>query len=773
LKFNFIKAITSKVVKENMPITECIKIAKELMPMISDERADNYESWHEMGRVWYCLGDGSQEALEEWIKFSAKTSRDNFNEAKCVYEWENNLAGFNYTIGTLKYYAGQDTPDKYETWKKTQQKKRFKDSLNGGQYDIAKMLHDVHGTNFVCASIEKDLWYEFRGHKWFKTEKAHSLRTKISTEIVQKFIDEGKKLYNDMMDGGDEDEAPKKQKVINKIIAQLKSSSFKKGILTEAQELFYNELFYDNLDTNINLLGFENGVFDCKTLEFRNGKPEDYISMTTGYNYKEFSDDDTEVLDVKDILIKIFPDPNLRIYFLEYCASLLKGGNAAKTFLVMSGEGDNGKSIIIELIEYALGRGKYAIKFPTTLITDKRAGSSAASPELARVHGVRFAVLQEPSPDAFLNLGTLKELTGNDSFYARTLFKEGREITPMFKMVLICNLLPRLSADDPATWNRIKVLLFEAWFPKNPNMVPKDFGEQMKKKIFYRDSTLSEKLPSLKQAFMWILVQTLKNIRKNGYTAEPEKVLEATSIYRRNNDTLLQFLTESIVADLEDKKAILNINEIFVAFNEWFKTAYPKIPPPNKIIFMGDLVRRWGAPNIGINKWCGYRFRNVKDDEKDGKILIHIPEKVENENDLEVKDDNENECQNDEKEEKQNDNKHWDEEEKEKEMDEQNKQEKQSSASDISSLFSDDLDEVSSKKSYENDCKDEKKKGSRELKASGIKEKEKIKYIVKENNDLDNDNDVDMTDEDSTIGLTASKRSFLRGKRNSPSKMIR
>ena len=40
-------------------------------------------------------------------------------------------------------------------------------------------------------------------------------------------------------------------------------------------------------------------------------------------------------------------------------------------------------------------------------------------------------------------IGILKELSGNDTFYARGLFQNGAEIEPMFKLVVICNDPPR------------------------------------------------------------------------------------------------------------------------------------------------------------------------------------------------------------------------------------------------------------------------------------------------------------------------------------------
>ena len=46
--------------------------------------------------------------------------------------------------------------------------------------------------------------------------------------------------------------------------------------------MFYEKMVIEKFDENVNLLGFENGVIDLKNYEFRQGRPDDYITMSTG-----------------------------------------------------------------------------------------------------------------------------------------------------------------------------------------------------------------------------------------------------------------------------------------------------------------------------------------------------------------------------------------------------------------------------------------------------------------------------------------------------------
>jgi len=612
-------------------IEEELKQASEFLAIISPTRADSYDSWFEIGLVLYNIGDGCNEALDLWIEFSSQTSKDNFSETECVFKWQHCMTNERkFTLGTLDYYARQDNPEEYEKIKSSRTKKYIRESLNGGHHDIARMLYVKYGNKFVCANLAKKLWYEYNdlNGRWSQTECGIKLRSLISNDLVEEYRKIQKKLIEDI-DEDEGEEADKIRKNVRKIVANLQNASFKNQVMKECEEVFYDSEFLNKLDKNPYLIGFENGVYDLKEGRFRDGKPEDYMSMTTKYDYKEFNEDDQEVIEVKEFLLKIFPDKKLRDFFLKKSAEELQGGNFTKTFIVMTGVGDNGKSITIELKELAFGQ--YAIKLPTSLITGKRTQSSGATPELERMIGVRFAVLQEPDNKDVINIGMLKELTGNDSMYVRGLYKEGKEVKPMFKLVLVCNKLPRLPCDDPATWNRIRVLEFESRFPKNASEVPKTFEEQIKKKVFPRDESMSEKLNYMKYAFMWMLTQEYKRLQSLKIREpDPEEVMKATLIYRENNDIFFQFVREKFVFDPKDKDAVLSISVIYEIFKDWFRSSFPNLKVPTKNELKEDLLLRWRDSVTSDGKFINYREKSAQEiEKKDDDIARKSPEKEE------------------------------------------------------------------------------------------------------------------------------------------------
>ena len=71
---------------------------------------------------------------------------------------------------------------------------------------------------------------------------------------------------------------------------KLKTHNQKKSVMGEWQEQFYNEEMMNKMDENKFLLGFDNGVLDLNTMEFRNARPDDYMSKSVCMNYPEKND---------------------------------------------------------------------------------------------------------------------------------------------------------------------------------------------------------------------------------------------------------------------------------------------------------------------------------------------------------------------------------------------------------------------------------------------------------------------------------------------------
>ena len=605
----------------DITVKEALRISERLLQMLADFRAEKYEEWMQIGWILYNIGKGSTEALDQWISFSARCD-EKFDETTCVYQW-NKMVEKDLTLGTLRYFAKLDSPEDYEKFKSETVQHHTKESLNGSHNDIAKALHAQFCEEFVCASIPGRIWYQFRKHKWEEIEEGVDLRKRISDTIVKHFMAmsrEVTKKINEVTDKAEEAMYGVRIKQINKLLGNLKSAPYKNNVMREAMEEFYDRRFKEKLDQNPYLIGFKNGVYDLKNNVFRCGCPEDFISKCLPIDYIEYEESSQHVQDIIEFLQKVFPDKSVRTYFLDTYSDIFVGGNSQKKVYIWTGEGDNGKSITQNLIEMMLG--DHAIKMNTQYFTSKKIASGAANPELARAAPpVRMATMDEPDGDEQLNTGELKKLSGGDKYWARDLFEKGkntREVTPMFTITLICNGLPKLKHSDKATWNRLRVLPFESTFIEPGQPCPITFEEQLHQKRFPMDRTFSSKLPDMVGAFAWYLLEWRKKVTVR---IEPEKVKEATALYRRQNDLYRQFIEECIV----DADATITLQELYSYFKDWFKDGWPHMTLPIKNQVKEYFDRLWGEPGRGC-RWRGYRIRTLEEEVASGDVVIMSPD---------------------------------------------------------------------------------------------------------------------------------------------------
>lgn len=642
-----------KIAQNDQTFEEKYEQAKKLMSMISTKRSCGHGDWFKIGMVLHSVGNGTRNFFDLWNEFSKQTSRNNYNETEVFKKWDkmDDYDKF-YTIGSLHHMAKEDNPKAYAAFTYSKNINYIEKCISGHDNDYAQYLYQKYKDDFVCVNIKKDEWYMYEGHGWKKDQQGHNLRLKI-TLLKHDFIQHRKKINEqiDEYDGDDDENEDGKEDVkkatrnilkdkiknVNKVIKNVASCSFKNNVMRECKEVFYKKNFCDKLNINPNLIGFENGVYDLEKKEFRDGKRDDYISFSVGYDYKVYDENSEEMQLIDTIFSKIYVDPELREYFYEFCASLAKGGNFRKILLVMSGIGDNAKSVVINFIMKVLGNNPehgYALKCHNTLLTGKKSQSSAPNPDIYRLRGKRFIATEEIDNKEEMNVGMCKQLTGSDSITTRDLFGTASDmidIPIVGKLVVACNNLPNAPQADPAYWNRIRVLLHESRFrPKEE--CPESLDEQIKQKLFPRDDTIDFILDKIKDAFMYKMIMKLNEIQNKGWKwmKDPEKVLKATNTYKNNNNYYLQFVNESIINDINGK---INLAEIYQIFKEWFRTnisSSKKMPDKNELL--NDLIIRWGEPKGNKTKtWYGYRYRIKNDDDKE-IYEIEIQEKEKNNN---------------------------------------------------------------------------------------------------------------------------------------------
>jgi P4 family phage/plasmid primase-like protien len=580
--------------------------ARRLTELLSPERAGPYSSWI---MVCWALANISKKLKYDFFRFSEKSSSGNFDANGCNVQWERAIeydGDYKLGLGSLRLWAKKDNPEGYSRFITMSVSPLMKEAESGTHTDIAMVLYYMFKDQFVCASIGKNVWYQFVDHRWVQIDGGYTLMNKISDDLSGNFTNMIGKTINDKenpLNRGDSRDFDDKRMVdFMKIIKNLKNSSFKGKIMDECRRRFHIPKFGDRLDGNPDLIGFNNGIYDLERKCFRDGLPEDYVTFTTGYDWVEYSDDHEYIKDVVDFFEKLHNKEHIRNYILKLFAAHLSGRILSNRFVIWTGSGSNGKSTAIELFQYAYG--EYCDTVAVTLLTRKPGNSREASPEVAGLRGKRFVVFQEPEGDDQIYPGNMKMMTGKDEIPARPLYGDPIKFRPQFKMVLTCNRLPTIKAYDDGTWRRMEVTKWGAKFLDHDRVIKKPDVE------FYKDYKLDKKLKKWKGAFMWYLIKRVYEPNNMNETAiiAPEEVKISTTNYQHDTNYFCEFMDETVIKVEDDETATVSIPYLYDRFKEFYEGNYDKKIPPKRELINFFNTKEYVIKN---NALVGFRKKDL------------------------------------------------------------------------------------------------------------------------------------------------------------------
>lgn len=224
-------------------------------------------------------------------------------------------------------------------------------------YTQAKYLQCVFGDRFVCTDIKSQIWYEFRSHRWVKVEsvsKCPSIKEELTNFYSGKIM---------ALAIGLADPVTRADRLnqIEQIITMIKKLN-RCDIYKEYAMVVYDPDFLSKLDQNYNLICFENGVYDFDAKLFRDGKPTDYLSLSTGYKYILHHADDERVALINQMLSQIHPDPSMQKYQMRVFAQCLSA--PVNLLNILLGSGSNGKTTMLHLLKLVLGNYANYINTP-------------------------------------------------------------------------------------------------------------------------------------------------------------------------------------------------------------------------------------------------------------------------------------------------------------------------------------------------------------------------------------------------------------------------
>jgi P4 family phage/plasmid primase-like protien len=498
--------------KKSKEYESCIRAIK----CFSKDRIDSYNYWIEAGFIF--INDFNDEnGFQLWLEYSQRSSK--FISVESLQrEWiKLKQKNEKYTaekihIGTLFEWAKQDDSsfytnyqDNYYISKKSIQLKYIQTEYYNAIFDrtdvdIAKLINYLYPKYFVS---DGKLLYFINENNIYIEQKIKDGKlnqyNNILNGVIDNLIQMKKKI--DLIENDDNF----KQRFGNSLsclIKDLKKHCKRKTVLEEFIYLVQEEGLFDKLDeTKKHLIGFDNGVYDIIKKEFRKAQRDDYISITTGYDYEEIENEEEKINECYEIFKTFFRTEDYLINFLNRVSYTFNGNKKRQEFNFWMGQGANGKSLLSLLLKVMLGKYYCTISSEYFTTFDKNPGR--ANEELARAKGCRVVVISEPEAgkESKLQISKLKLLSGNDVINTRYMYGHVFEYVPQFSLIFLLNDIPDVSTFDLALKRRIKIIEFPHLFRT------KEYLDPLNPDIKLADDNLLDRCKDLKMAFFKLFMK--------------------------------------------------------------------------------------------------------------------------------------------------------------------------------------------------------------------------------------------------------------------------
>jgi len=449
--------------------------------------------------------------------------------------------------------------------------------------DLADYFMDMYGKDYV--NYDECLYY-FNGVRWSKDSEDTQLQHIIGQQISPEILAEIEPLYAFIEESGSDINIGKQKKCVREINMRLRNWGSRQGSVKAIMSRIRIPCEKDIWDKNRDLLGFNNGTLEIDTGVFRAGKHEDYISMSTGWDYIPQPEEAVEEF-FQSFICKVQPEKEIRDCTLQIISSSLKG-QTLENVAIMTGIGRNGKDTVLSvLLKQSLGDYAY-IGHKSAICGNHKEGG--LNQEMANMHKKRVVIYQEPKKTDTLNCAALKELTGCDEVNARGLYSKKTSTVLHATQILMCNGIPMLDYVDEAFSRRLIVCPWKSQFlneiqrAKLPADTPYMYDVDMKYKS---DAWLATD----KQLFVQVLLRYYAKLHKDGYVIRdiPKSMRDLGDRYMSDSDEFFSWFQDNFDEAKDSWVSVADVYDTYRGSDMWHDLTKKERRKMNKTKFTQDL----------------------------------------------------------------------------------------------------------------------------------------------------------------------------------------
>lgn len=427
-------------------------------------------------------------------------------------------------------------------------------------------------TSYVCSdkylakANSKD---NYLSHSIAKAKEFHSEKSSIfvgkdfNANKVSDVIQQQRKLTycaNQFFEYEDGCYRAREDEEVKKWIKALLKAGYTKRRAEEVMHSMSTDCFIktDLMNSNKQYLNLKNGLLnlDTYTLEPHNDGLLSSIQLPVKYDPKASCIHWIKTLD------EIFRFNNDKTETLqEFFGYSLKPDTAQQKTLINVGEGANGKSVLLSILQNILGKQNYS-----TITLEQFRNTHY----LAELFGKLANISIETSVKTVFDEGTLKAVISGDEIMADQKYKKPFQFCPFARPIFAVNDLPRVEDKSYAFYRRLLIVRYNRIFKdKEQNRMLKN-----------------ELLGELDGIFLWML-EGLKSLEARGYFRIPRVMKKEIWEYQRENNNVIAFVEEK--CEIGHTFSPITKEALHNAYKAWcYKNGYR----PLGIIKFGKELKR-------------------------------------------------------------------------------------------------------------------------------------------------------------------------------------
>ena len=430
-------------------------------------------------------------------------------------------------------------PELFRTWvaANIEQGRKLSSSSRGNEIDVSSKVESLHsfrpeanprypstdiGNSRLFSDYykrvaryipERKMWFIYNGKRW-----EPDIAGLDAMELCKKLADE---LLVYALKIGDE-------QVRKDFIDKCKKWQIRRmreTILKDAQS--DNPIPMKEFDADPYLFNCQNGTLHLKSMEFLPHDPEDKLTKISDVAY----DPDIRCERFEAFVDEIMSGDQDRARFLQRALGYALSGDTRFEclFILYGATTRNGKGTLMESVLRVVGDYGNTVR-PETISMKQNVSSQNPTEDIARLAGIRFANISEPSRGLLLNAAQVKNMTGNDTLNARFLHENSFDFKPQFKIYMNTNYLPVVTDMTLFSSGRIMIIPFDRHFEESQQ-------DKTLKHIFSETESQS--------AILNWLLDGYRALTREGLTI-PESVRFATERYRHESDKIGLFIEDEM-----------------------------------------------------------------------------------------------------------------------------------------------------------------------------------------------------------------------------------